>query len=237
MKKLFTTIISCGAMLILMTPLAFAQTPDGETPANEGVCDVLQGSTSGLYGLCIAFCEAQDYADVLAPITEEDLAALENSAPSGKILANYNKKKQDSDPDMPCIKVEEPCPCWSEADLAEIDGVMWDGAPSNSPFPSAEPNGRSCFDQGPPITIVFAYEIDRLGGSRSTTAQAIDAPFFDPRLSRCQFRRFRNGPDGTSTNITLDFNAETITLEQVDACLVSLRNFQATSGFCVQIDP
>ena len=29
---------------------SFAQTPDGETPANEGVCDVLQGGTPGLYG-------------------------------------------------------------------------------------------------------------------------------------------------------------------------------------------
>lgn len=217
-------------MLILMTPLAFAQTPDGETPANEGVCDVLQGSTTGLYGLCIAFCEAQDHADFFVPITEEELAGLENSAPSGKILANYNRKKQDSDPDMPCIKVEEPCPCWSEADLAEIDGVMWNGAPSNSTNPN-EPNGRSCLDQGPPLTNVFAYETDRLD-NRQTAAQVIDAPFFDPRLSRCIFNRDRNGPGGASNSITLDFDEGTITLEQLDACLVSLRNFQATSGFC-----
>jgi len=44
------------------TPPAMDQTPDGETPANEGVCDALQadGTTKGLYGLCVAFCEAQD---------------------------------------------------------------------------------------------------------------------------------------------------------------------------------
>lgn len=45
---------------ILFYSPAFAQTPDGETPANEGVCDELIGLTPGLYGLCVAFCEAQD---------------------------------------------------------------------------------------------------------------------------------------------------------------------------------
>ena len=39
---------------------AHAQTPDTETPANEGVCDGLLGATPGLYGLCVGFCEAQD---------------------------------------------------------------------------------------------------------------------------------------------------------------------------------
>jgi hypothetical protein len=28
-------------------------------PAGEGVCDSLKGGTPGLYGLCVAFCEAQ----------------------------------------------------------------------------------------------------------------------------------------------------------------------------------
>ncbi len=38
--------------------VAVAQTPDGETPANEGVCDELLIATPGLYGLCVAYCEA-----------------------------------------------------------------------------------------------------------------------------------------------------------------------------------
>ena len=42
---------------------ANALTPDGETLANEGVCDVLQGGSPGLYGLCVAYCEAQDLDD------------------------------------------------------------------------------------------------------------------------------------------------------------------------------
>lgn len=115
-------------LLATVSPV-LAQTPDGQTPAGENVCDPLRDDsvTKGLYGLCVAFCEAQDYADELDSITEEELATLESSTSSGRILANYNKRKQDGDPDMPCILVEEPCPCWSAQELAEIDGVLWDG--------------------------------------------------------------------------------------------------------------
>ncbi len=52
----------------------------------------------------MAYCEAQD------------LDTVDKNPPSNKILENYNKKKQDGDPDMPCIKV--PCPCWSNDELA-----------------------------------------------------------------------------------------------------------------------
>ena len=112
----------------------FAQTSDGNTPAEETVCDPLKedGITKGLYGLCVAFCEAGDYADELDTISPEELAALETRSPSGRILANYNKKKDKAnnpaDPDMPCILVEEPCPCWTAEELASIDGFMdYDG--------------------------------------------------------------------------------------------------------------
>jgi hypothetical protein len=120
--KFFTSITLSVALLILAVPIGYAQTPDGQTPANEGVCDVLQGHTPGLYGLCVAFCEAQDYADISMPITEEELLALKAAMPSGKILDNYNKRKKETDPPMPCIKVEEPCPCW---DSAEFDDVTY----------------------------------------------------------------------------------------------------------------
>jgi len=84
-----------------------AATPDGSTPANEGACDVLKtNATPGLYGLCVAYCEAQD------------LDTFDKEPPSTKILDNYNKKKLTGDPDMPCLKV--PCPCWTDAELASI---------------------------------------------------------------------------------------------------------------------
>ncbi|MFA7387365.1 MAG: hypothetical protein WCZ87_06860 [Thiohalobacteraceae bacterium] len=95
------------AMMLSLSPAASASTPDGETPANEGVCDVLQGGTPGLYGLCVAYCEAQDL-DMLETGT----------VPNSKILANYRKKMRAGDPDMPCVQA--PCPCWTAAELAGI---------------------------------------------------------------------------------------------------------------------
>lgn len=100
------------ALIIAVAPglnaPAVATTPDGETPANEGVCDVLKTNASpGLYGLCVAYCEAQDL----------DLVG-DKETPNNKILANYRKKMQPGDPDMPCLQVA--CPCWSEAQLANV---------------------------------------------------------------------------------------------------------------------
>lgn len=108
--KLKTLIFTMGLVLVAGlaagTPV-MAATPDGSTPANEGVCDVLKtNATPGLYGLCVAYCEAQD------------LDTFEKEPPSTKILENYNKKKVAGDPDMPCLRV--PCPCWSDAELASI---------------------------------------------------------------------------------------------------------------------
>lgn len=94
------------AGLVAAAPVV-AETPDGTTPANEGVCDGLKTTaTPGLYGLCVAYCEAQD------------LDVTGKEPPNTKILENYNKRKQAGDPDMPCVKV--PCPCWTDAELASI---------------------------------------------------------------------------------------------------------------------
>ena len=95
------------ALILSFSPAASASTPDGETPANEGVCNVLQGGTPGLYGLCVAYCEAQDL----------DLVG-DKPTPNAKILDNYRKKMRTGDPDMPCIQV--PCPCWTAEQLANV---------------------------------------------------------------------------------------------------------------------
>ena len=93
------------ALVTYITP-SYASTPDGETPANEGVCDVLIGATPGLFGLCNAYCEAQD------------LDSFDKEPPRTKILGNYNKKKKAGDPDMPCLQV--PCPCFTDAEIGAI---------------------------------------------------------------------------------------------------------------------
>lgn len=114
-KRLRSALFTAAAVLVagligIATP-AVASTADGQTPANEGVCDELQGATPGLYGLCVAYCEAQD------------LDTVDKEPPNTKILDNYRKKMKDGDPDMPCIQA--PCPCWSSEELATItaDGI------------------------------------------------------------------------------------------------------------------
>jgi hypothetical protein len=103
------SLVLVAGLTATSTPV-MASTPDGTTPANEGVCDVLKGGTPGLYGLCVAYCEAQD------------LDSFDKDPPNTKILANYRNKRQTGDPDMPCVKV--PCPCWTSTDLATITGDL-----------------------------------------------------------------------------------------------------------------
>jgi hypothetical protein len=95
-------------------------TPDGLTPSQEDVCDDLKYGTPGLYGLCIAFCEAHDSECVPDLALEDPFANCRRR--DAKILRNYKKKMREGDPDMPCLPSagEDPqyaCPCWSQEDL------------------------------------------------------------------------------------------------------------------------
>ena len=99
-------LIAATAALIGSVP-ATAQTPDGLTPAVEEVCNPLVDATPGLYGLCVAFCEAHD-ADLLSEL----------DVPNHNILRNYDNLKSDSDPAMPCLQQEVGgCPCWTADEL------------------------------------------------------------------------------------------------------------------------
>lgn len=95
---------------------ALSQTSDGLTPAEENVCDPLLDGTPGLYGLCVAYCEAHD-AELDSLYGNPDELAM----PDQRILDIYNKKKSESDPAMPCVLAEsEACPCWSTEQLEEL---------------------------------------------------------------------------------------------------------------------
>jgi hypothetical protein len=109
--SLFSIALACS--------MSLAQTPDGSTPANEGICDSLQDATPSLYGLCVAYCEALDCQHIEGGLVQC------NSAPSNKILENYNKKKAPSDPPMPCVVPPPPpplppCACWTPEELSLI---------------------------------------------------------------------------------------------------------------------
>ncbi len=104
-------VLIAATFALVSSVVATAQTPDGETPAVEDVCDTLIVATPGLYGLCVAYCEAHD-ADLLSEL----------DVPNRMILENYNRKKTESDPAMPCVPdvAQASCPCWSADELLEV---------------------------------------------------------------------------------------------------------------------
>jgi hypothetical protein len=114
-KKLNVLVIFSLLAIVAVAFNTQAKTPDGETPANEGICDGLEFATPGLYGLCIAYCEAQDLF-LISPETPEGAIKL---MPRRKILDNYNNKKTGFDPDMPCV-LPTGCPCYTHEDAERV---------------------------------------------------------------------------------------------------------------------
>lgn len=103
-----------GLSLVLLAAMAYpTHSSSGPVPPLMGVCDGLLGGTPALYGLCLAYCEAQGAvpADLTAP-------GSWLMAPSRSILDNYRSRMQPGDPDMPCL--QPLCPCWTEDELAEM---------------------------------------------------------------------------------------------------------------------
>lgn len=93
---------------------------------NKGICNTLKAPdvTSGLYGLCVAYCEALDCSE---DSTNRSASHPKCSAPSTKIIGRYNAIKKNTDPNMPCsTPPSTECPCWSKQELREI-GSTWLG--------------------------------------------------------------------------------------------------------------
>ena len=84
------------ALLLICTGAALAQTPDGETPAGETVCD---SETGAAYGLCTAYCEAMD--------CESDEPAASETACT-KVQAKF---LNITGRDLPCEAAAVTCPC------------------------------------------------------------------------------------------------------------------------------
>jgi hypothetical protein len=76
--------------LLFVGPAAVASgTPDGTTPADETVCD---NEPNGLYGLCVAYCEAMD-CDYETPNASATACAA--------VLNNYTNRSGGAQP--PCV--------------------------------------------------------------------------------------------------------------------------------------
>ena len=198
------------AALLLCTPVT-AQTPDGAVPANEGVCDVLRadGVTKGLYGLCVAYCEAQDHSSLTEPITPEDLDDILMSSPAGRILKNYNAKKTSTDPEMPCMNVVAPCPC-------AIEGHFDD-------YGTGTYNGTLCYDRldDPPTWSHTTARLDTWGSYPHYSAAILVLHSHGESFVRkygeywCTAKRYRSVPPPAEF---IQFAKHFLTFEEFEAC-------------------
>ena len=153
------------------------------SPPNEGVCDELVGTTPGLYGLCVAFCETQDCEATYDPATDT-VAFDESCRPSSpKLLDNFNKRAGVGGPHMPCVNImENECPCWTEAELDEMpmnnDTVC--NPPPESPFAQI-----STFT-GPGGSIAHAARTDFEVDSFTCNYTGVDLINNQPLVTRMQ---------------------------------------------------
>lgn len=116
---------------ILISVVSMAQPTNHRTPTNESVCNGLIGQAPGLYGLCVAFCEAQDCTATYNSTTGEMVYDAKCKPSSSKLLENFNNVAGEGGPTMPCVNglrensADETvegiqCPCWTEAELDYI---------------------------------------------------------------------------------------------------------------------
>jgi hypothetical protein len=74
--------VALFVVMITNVPASQAQTADGQTPAEEHVCD---GKSGALWGLCVSYCEAMD-CDSGSPHAADEAC--------DQVFANYLRKSE-----------------------------------------------------------------------------------------------------------------------------------------------
>lgn len=200
-RNTFSLAAVCLSITMTTFGMAQAQTPDSETPSHEGICDMLIGGSPGLYGLCVAYCEAQDFDQV----NTDDPQEVAKAIPNEKILTNYRKKMQPGDPDMPCLVPPPECPCWTEEQIARI-GLQTD------------PYVVQCEEKNTRTSIV---DLDFAGHS------ALFSVWIYPTVEVCGF--VNHGPHPsfpTDTNF-----GTVVSPEDADICRASIRAAAERGGY------
>ncbi len=134
----FIRYLLLSVFLALFPAMAFA---DDLPPSEEGVCDSLLDGTAGLFGLCNAYCEAQDC---------DEYAPGDQTQSCQRLLVNYLRKSDGADP--PCLVDEEPsCPCWTTDQMAEAPEILAD---LDDPYDLDNPVFAFCEADGGPAPPV-----------------------------------------------------------------------------------
>lgn len=131
----------CLSLAVFALPTA-APAAGGSTPARDDTCDNLKGAKPGLYGLCVAMCEAQDCEGIYDP--EYDRVTFDPSCKpsSEKLFRNFQKLAGNTGVTPSCIRV--PCPCWTESEIDNVGGGVFFGRSQDLCFTS----GNSVFLNG-----------------------------------------------------------------------------------------
>ena len=198
--------------LFSMSTPTMAGTPDGLTPNNEVICDGLKDVTKGLYGLCIAYCEATDSPEDLS--SEAEIAALHKH--SAKILENYYKKRQIGDPQMPCATyyVETPCPAWTRDQINSVGTHVTSASEGNFQYRYDDTE----YDSG---SFKYLRDIEYVSGNNrllqnyvyiSSYGGYTVGDFFDYEYDRI-----------TDTQVRYTYNRVTLTDEEYAACEAEIR--------------
>ncbi len=136
MKQLYAGLL--GAVVALSTTVtSVASANTNETSVNHGVCDAVKDATPGLFGLCVAYCEAQMGPELVDP---ENLSALKPS--HRNILRNYERRMKQGDPQMPCVNYTSACPVFSADELAKINVVAGDFYEDDFEYASANADAQ-----------------------------------------------------------------------------------------------
>jgi hypothetical protein len=86
----------------LSAALVRAERPNASS-ASAGACSALSDATPSLKSICVNYCEKRDCVNSEDPECDN-------------LLANYDRRRRDSDPGMPCLVT---CPCFTAADLRD----------------------------------------------------------------------------------------------------------------------
>ena len=152
-----------NAALLLIVSGAFAKTPDGETPAQQSVCDEL-GLEGRAWWLCSAYCEA---LDCNLPDPKASPKACERLKTHLEEVAEGASR---------CEVVE--CPCFTREDLEQITtatscnlsvNTMCDGTRFRSDVVSDTTTVGICnpsYPEGSIVTVSGPYE-NLLGGAKT----------------------------------------------------------------------
>ncbi len=132
------------ALAVAALPAA-ASTPDGETPAEEEVCDIYDGAA---FGLCNAYCEAMDcdHPDV-------------HASPAACASVARNFARVTGGDELPCATPVETCSVDAQDDWAypEEPGVIEvDAFANDSVDPASSAMAVTSYDAADNVTLVDA---------------------------------------------------------------------------------